>query len=84
MVRKPTKSAVPGILVLLVRHHSEHNGIKTRCTMSSVAMRAQFQSILGIVFAVIEKYLCSVALASSRIQLLAQSLSDNVLWKSER
>ena len=53
--------------------------------MSSVAMRAQFQSILGIVFAVIEKYLCSVALASSRIQLvLAQSLSDNALWKLER
>ena len=52
--------------------------------MSSVAVRAQFQAILGIVFAVIEKYLCSVVLASSRIQLLAQSLSDNALWKLER
>lgn len=55
--------------------------------MSSIAVRTHFQPILGVVCRdkkVCLFQVCGVASASSRIQKLAQPLSDSASWKLER
>ena len=52
--------------------------------MSSIAVRTHFQPILGVVCCDKKVCLFGVASASSRIQNLAQSLSDSASWKLER